>query len=205
MNLTFSFLKLVPAFMAGAAFLTSCDKQEPVAVAPSPVTAPVPSMTASPDAPPADPAQMAPSLTGQAAIDAFKEEVKAIKAFVDANQGDTDPAIALANLRELIKRAAAVNTAGLPEDLASAYTSMNSVMQAAQATMDDLPVPLEQLEQYTVAQKDKGGAAAEEVMAKRVAFEAAMASHQKDGEAASAKLKEVGAKYGVEALDITGN
>ena len=202
MNPNFSSLKLVLTFMAGAVILTGCDKKEPVATAPAFGTAPVPVMAAPGDAAPAD---TAPALTGGAAINAFKEEIKAIKAFMDANQDNADPAAALSNLRELIKRAAAVDTAGLPEDLAAAYTAMNTVMQSAQATMDDLPVPLEQLEQYTNDQKAKGGAAAEEVMAKRAAFEAAMAIHQKDGEAASAKLKEVGAKYGIEALDFDGN
>jgi hypothetical protein len=37
------------------------------------------------------------------------------------------------------------------------------------------------------------------------AFQTAMAGHQKDGEVASAKLKEIGAKYGIEALDLGGN
>jgi hypothetical protein len=207
MNQKFSSLRPVLAFLAGAALLTGCDKGEPTAApatAPSVAPPPVAVDTVSP-APAAEPLPPAPALTGEAALAAFKEEVKGIKAFMEANQGNTDPAVALANLRELIKRAAAVSTAGLPEDLGSAYQTMIGVMQGVQATLDDLPVPAEQLQQYTADEKAKGGAAAEEIMAKRAAFEAAMAAHQKDGEAATAKLKEVSAKYGIESLDLGGN
>lgn len=207
MNPKFSSLRPVLTFLAGAVILTGCDKSEPTA-APAPSVAPPPAVAVdivTTPGPAAQPLPPAPALTGEAALAAFKEEVKGIKAFMEANQGNADPAAALANLRELIKRAAAVSSAGLPEDLGSAYQTMIGVMQGVQATLDDLPVPAEQLQQYTADEKAKGGAAAEEITAKRAAFEAAMAAHQKDGEAATAKLKEVSAKYGIESLDLGGN
>ena len=123
---------------------------------------------------------------------------------MEANEGATDPAVGLDNLRELIRRAAAVSTAGLPEDLASAYQNMTTVMAAVQATIDDLPVPMEQIQKYMEEEKTKGGAAEQEAEAKLAAFKTAMAGHEKDGEAASAKVKEAGAKYGIEFVDLTG-
>jgi len=201
----FSSFKLVAASLTGAAFLVGCDKKESAAVAPAPETAPVPAMTAPAEAVPDAPAETAPALTGEAAIEAFKTEVKGIKAYMEANQGTSDATASLNNLRELIRRAAAVDTAGLPEDLASAYTTMTAVMQSVQSTLDDLPVPVDQLQKFTDEETAKGGPAAEEIKAKRAAFAAAMAIHQTAGEAATANLKDVGAKYGIEALDLGGN
>ena len=202
MNHTSSTLRLILTSMAGAALMTGCDKKEPAAGGPSAVP-----VAALPDAPPQAVAtgEPAPALTGEAAMEAFKAEVKGIKAFMEANQANTDPAAGLDSLRELIKRAAAVPTDGLPEELAAAYQNMTAVMQRVQGTLDDLPVPVDQFQKYTDGEKAKGGVAAEEIMAKRSAFEAAMTVHQKDGEAASAKLREIGAKYGIEALELGAN
>ena len=172
-------------------------------MAPAPETAPVPAVL---------PVEIAPAsavpvvpLTGEPALEAFKAEIGAIKAFMEANEGATDPAVGLENLRELIKRAAAVSTAGLPEDLAAAYQNMNTVMGAVQRTLDDLPVPMEQIQKYMDEEKSKGGAAEQEAEAKLTAFKTAMAGHEEDGKAASAKLKEVGTKYGIAFVDLTGN
>ncbi len=202
MNAPFISLKLVMASLAGAVLVVGCDKPDP-APAPAP-PAPVAAVPALPDAAPAIPANPPPALTGEAAMEAFKTEVKSIKAFIESNQNSADETTALKNLRELIKRAAAVPTEGLPEDLATAYQAMNGVMQRVQATMDDLPVPMEQFQAYMIEEKAKGGAAAAEVTAKRAAFDAAMKAHEEDGKAASAKLREVGAKYGIEALELGG-
>ena len=202
MHPKFLSLKLVLTSMAGAAFLTGCDKQEPVTPAPALGTAPAPAMVPAESG--AAPAATATVLTGDAAIAAFKTEIDGIKAFMEANEGATDPAVGLDNLRELIRRAAAVSTAGLPEDLASAYQNMTTVMAAVQATIDDLPVPMEQIQKYMEEEKTKGGAAEQEAEAKLAAFKTAMAGHEKDGEAASAKVKEAGAKYGIEFVDLTG-
>ena len=205
MNEKLFYLKLVAAYLTGSACLVGCDKKEPAPEAPVSQTAPVPSAAAPSDPAPAAPPVAAAPLTGEAALEAFKTEVKGIKAFMEANHGATDATVSLNNLRELIKRSAAVSTAGLPEDLAAAYATMTTVMQSLQNTLDDLPVPVDQLQKFTDEETSKGGAAAEEIKAKRAAFAAAMAVHQKDGEAATAKLKEVSAKYGIEALDLGGN
>lgn len=196
-------LKLAMAFMSGAAFLTGCDKKEPATLAPAAQTAPVPAIA--PAEAGSAPPVTATALTGEAALEAFKTEINSIKAFMEAHEGATDPAVGLDNLRELIRRAAAVSTAGLPEDLATAYQNMNTVMGAVQRTLDDLPVPMEQIQKYMDEEKLKGGAAEQEAEAKLAAFKTAMAGHEEDGKAASAKIKEVGAKYGITFVDLTGN
>ena len=121
---------------------------------------------------------------------------------MEANQNAKDPVSGLNNLRELVKRAASVKTEGLPEELASAYNGMTSVMQRVQLSLDDLPVPVDKLEAYMKQEAAKGKAAADEVAAKLTAFQTSMAGLQKDGETAAAKLKEIGAKYGIESFDL---
>lgn len=195
----FSPLRLAVVSLAGAAGLVSCDKQE------SATTPPAMAIPAGPVAaavtPSADPANVVP-VAGDAALAAFKAEIASIKAFMEANQGNQDPAAGLADVRELVKRASAVKTEGLPEDLASAYQAMTGVMQRLQSTLDDLPVPVNQLQDYLSKEQAKGPAATQEVTAKVAAFKAAMDALQKDGEAANATMKEVGAKYGIESLDL---
>ena len=121
---------------------------------------------------------------------------------MEANQRSADAATGLANLRELVKRASAVSTEGLPEDLASAYTGMTGVMQRVQTTLDSLPVPVEQLQNYLGQETAKGAAEAQEVAAKITAFKNAMDALQTEGETAAATLKQAGAKYGVESIDL---
>lgn len=137
-------------------------------------------------------------------MEAFKAEIKGIKAFMEANQRSADAATGLANLRELVKRASAVSTEGLPEDLASAYAGMTGVMQRVQSTLDSLPVPVEQLQDYLTKETAKGAAAAQEVAAQVTAFKTSMDGLQKEGEAAAATLKQAGSKYGIESIDLGG-
>ena len=207
MKLIFSPLRLALTSVAGAALLTSCEKKE--AVVDAPVAAPAaPAAVApvvSPAPAPAAAAAETPVDGQEAALAGFKSEIKEIKAFMEANQESKDPAVGLDNLRELVRRAVAVKTEGLPADLTEAYQSMTGVMTRLQTTLDDLPVPVDQMETYMAAEKAKGGTAEQEIAAKLAAFQTAMAGHQKDGEVASAKLKEIGAKYGIEALDLGGN
>ena len=202
MKLIFSSLRLALTSVAGAALLTSCEKKEAVGEAPAAVPA-----TSAAVAPvvliPAAAAET-PVDGQEAALAGFKSEIKEIKAFMEANQESKDPAAGLDNLRELVRRAVAVKTEGLPADLTEAYQAMTGVMTRLQTTLDDLPVPVDQMETYMAAEKAKGGTAEQEIVAKLAAFQTAMASHQKDGEAASAKLKEIGAKYGIESLDLGG-
>lgn len=205
-TLASSFLPL--AALLAVASLTGCDKKAspaPTAPTANSETAPVPALAM----PPGTDAETAVAsevpLTDEAALAAFKAEIKGIKVFMEANQGNTDAGAALGNLREFIKRSAAVSVAGLPEDLSTAYTGMVTVMQSVQATLDDLPVPVDQLQKYTDDEKAKGTAEGEAVMAKRAAFEASMIRLQEDGKIASDKLKEVGAKYGIEALELSGS
>lgn len=204
MKLIFSPLRLALTSLAGAALLTSCEKKEavvetpPAAPAVPAAEAPVVSIT------PAAATPETPVGGQEAALAGFKSEIKDIKAFMEANQESKDPAAGLENLRELVRRAVAVKTEGLPPDLTEAYQAMTGVMTRLQTTLDDLPVPVDQMETYMAAEKAKGGTAEQEIVAKLAAFQTAMASHQKDGEAASAKLKEIGAKYGIESLDLGG-
>ncbi len=202
MKLIFSPLRLVLTSVAGAALLTSCEKKEAVVEAP-PAAPAVPAAVAPVVSLPAV-APETPVDGQEAALTGFKSEIKEIKAFMEANQESKDPAAGLDNLRELVRRAVAVKTEGLPADLTAAYQAMTGVMTRLQTTLDDLPVPVDQMETYMAAEKAKGGTAEQEIVAKLAAFQTAMASHQKDGEAASAELKEIGAKYGIESLDLGG-
>lgn len=212
MNKPFSPLRLAMVSLTGASLFTSCDKPEaaPAPAAPAVVTAPAPAPAADPvgaipEVPaPAAAETPAPAPVAGDAVEAFKAEIKAIKTFMEANEETKDASVGLANLKELVKRANAVKTDGLPADLAEAYQEMTGVMNRLQGTLDDLPVPVDQLQTYMTTEAAKGGAAAEEVAAKLAAFQTAMKTHQDDGEAASAKLKEVGAKYGIESLDLSG-
>jgi hypothetical protein len=193
MKLIFSPLRLALTSVAGAVLLTSCEKKEAVVV---PVAAPASPAAVAPvvSIPPAAVAAETPVDGPEAALAGFKSEIKEIKAFMEANQESKDPAANLDNLRELVRRAVAVKMEGLPADLTEAYQSMTGVMTRLQTTLDDLPVPVDQMETYLAAEKAKGGTAEQEIVAKLAAFQAAMAGHQKDGEVASAKLKETGAK-----------
>ena len=209
MKINFSPCRLVSVAMAGVALLSSCDKQEvPAPVSPAPVPAPTSAGTAVPLTPEtapgsAPPAALAPSAQ-EAAIAAFKAEVESIKAFMEANQASPSEEVALANVKELIKRAGTVKTDGLPEDLATAYQEMNRVMQRVQTSMNDLPVPIQNLPNYLKDEKAKGAAAEAEAQARVEAFKTTSTQLQKEGEAASAKLKEAGAKYGISSLDLGG-
>lgn len=187
---------------------TACDKPEnpsapPAAPSqetlPAPVVDPAAAETPSPVPGPGD----ASPATESAALEHFKTEIAGIKAFMEANQGTNDAAAGLANLKELVSRASAVKTEGLPEDLATAYQDMTGVMQRVQTTLSGLPVPVEQLADYIQTEGGKGGAAADEVKLRMDAFKAAMETLGKEGEAASAKLKEAGTKYGIESLDLS--
>ena len=202
MKLIFSPLRLALTSVAGAALLNSCEKKEAVVEAPAAVPAAPAAVAPVVLIPPA--AAETPVDGQEAALAGFKSEIKEIKAFMEANQESKDPAAGLDNLRELVRRAVAVKTEGLPADLTEAYQAMTGVMTRLQTTLDDLPVPVDQMETYMAAEKAKGGTAEQEIVAKLAAFQTAMASHQKDGEAASAKLKEIGAKYGIESLDLGG-
>jgi len=123
---------------------------------------------------------------------------------MEANQASPSEEVALANVKELIKRAGTVKTDGLPEDLATAYQEMNRVMQRVQTSMNDLPVPIQNLPDYLTREKAKGAAAEAEAQARVEAFKTTSTQLQKEGEAASAKLKEAGAKYGISSLDLGG-
>ncbi len=211
MNPLFSSSRLALVSLTAAALTLSCEKQESAAPAPAPVPAAATPPAAAPAATvvtdtagsfPVTPT--VPVAETSPALETFKAEVKAIKTFMEANQDTKDAAVGLANLRELVTRASAVKTEGLPGDLAEAYQAMTGVMSRIQATLDDLPVPVDQLQAYMTAETAKGAAAAQEVAAKLNAFQTAMESHQKDGEAASTKLKAVGAKYGIESLELSG-
>ena len=204
MKLIFSPLRLALTSVAGAALLNSCEKKEAVVEAPAAVPATPAAVAPVVLIPPAAAAAETPVDGQEAALAGFKSEIKEIKAFMEANQESKDPAAGLDNLRELVRRAVAVKTEGLPADLTEAYQAMTGVMTRLQTTLDDLPVPVDQMETYMAAEKAKGGTAEQEIVAKLAAFQTAMASHQKDGEAASAKLKEIGAKYGIESLDLGG-
>lgn len=190
--------------------LIGCEKQEtatiPPPAPPTPVQGPEspPTVVVNPSAP-ADGAAPAPApATDPAALENFKVEIGKIKTFMEAHQGTKDASAGLANLKELVSRASAIKTDGLPEDLATAYQGMTSVMQRVQATLSDLPVPVEQLGEYLDAEGKKGGAAADEVKARMETFKAAMEKLGKEGETAAAKLKEAGNKYGIESLDLSG-
>lgn len=135
-------------------------------------------------------------------LDRFKEDINAIKAFMVANEGSADAKVGFENLKELISRASAVKTEGIPEDLAASFQRMISVMKRIETTLADLPVPLDQFSNYFEGEKLKGGAAADEVQAKLQAFQTSMEALAKEGEAASAELKEVGARYGIQSLDL---
>ncbi|MDB6070386.1 MAG: hypothetical protein JWL81_1557 [Verrucomicrobiales bacterium] len=197
-----------------AVALSACGKKEeppvpPVpapstAAAPGPLDAPLSPVTVPPTPIPAPaPAAAEANADAQpAAIARFKAEVEVIKDFVEANQAATDPAAGLASLRELIKRAAAVRTEGLPEDLATAYQTMTAAMQRVQSALDDMPVPIDQLQSHLENQKQKSDAAGRELQAKIEAFKTTMEGLGKESEAASAKLKEVGAKYGIQSLEL---
>ncbi len=194
--------QLAVTAIAGVSLCLSCDKKEPAAGPPSGSPAPVASagtMSVPPDTTsPGD----TPVSSPDAALESFKAEIKSIKAFMEANQNASDPTSGLTNLRELVKRAAAVSTEGLPADLSAAYQDMTSVMQRVQLTLDDLPVPVDKLDAYMKQEALKGQAAASEVAAKLTSFQTSMSGLQKDGETAAAKLKLVGAKYGVESFEI---
>lgn len=192
--------------------LVSCDKKETPAVAPAPAPAapavsPVPAAPAPAPAPAAaEPAAPSPTAAApgapQDALASFKADIVAIKTFMEQNQGSSNPAEGLENLRELIKRAAAVNTANIPEDLAGAFNDMSSVMQRVQAALDDLPVPANELPGYISSAEIKGGEAKAEMEAKVAAFQTSMQALQQEGEAASAKFNEAGAKYGIPSLEL---
>jgi hypothetical protein len=198
-------------------FQTACEKQETAATAPptaptvagqetspAPALKPAPGETqppapaASSDSPESSPAAEA------AALETFKVEIGKIKTFMETHQGTNDASAGLANLRELVRQASAVQTDNLPEDLATAYQGMTSVMQRVQSTLSDLPVPVEQLEEYIETETKKGETAADEVKARMETFKAAMENLSKEGETAAAKLKEAGNKYGIESLDLSG-
>ena len=121
---------------------------------------------------------------------------------MEANQATNNPVVALANARELFKRAAAVKTEGLPADLAAAFQEMNRVMQQADASMKDLPVAIEDSPSYLTKEKAKGAEAEAEVQARIAAFQTTLDTLQTEGAAAAAKLKEAGAKYGIESFEL---
>jgi len=205
---------------AGCLVLVACDKKEAGAPAVAPPTSsavppaptptpPVPAPTPAPNEVPAaatpGSAEATPAPSAEAAaIAAFKAEVEKIKSFMEANQASPNESVALANARQLFKMAAAVKTDGLPADLAAAYQEMNRVMQGVSSCMNDLPVPIEQLPDLLAKEKAKGAAADAELQAKLEAFKTTYETLQKDGEAAAATLKEVGARYGIESFTIGG-
>ncbi len=211
MNLLASSPRRAAFTVAGLSLLlgVSCEKKEEMAAAAAPVVpaavvpeAGVVPAAAAEGAKAAESAGVVPE--GGAQMEAFKAEIKGIKAFMEANQRSADAATGLANLRELVKRASAVSTEGLPEDLASAYAGMTGVMQRVQSTLDSLPVPVEQLQDYLTKETAKGAAAAQEVAAQVTAFKTSMDGLQKEGEAAAATLKQAGSKYGIESIDLGG-
>jgi hypothetical protein len=207
-----SVLSRPAAALAGGALLlcASCsEKQETSQAVPVVVVTPapaVPAATSAPSAPASAPAAGSPDVSpvANAALDAFKKEIESIKTFMEKNQGSTDPSVGLANLRELVRRSSSVPTEGLPGDLASAFKAMSSVMQRVQTTLDSLPVPVEKLQQHLKEQQEKGVGPASEAADKVAAFQKAMEALSAEGTAASAKLKEVGAKYGIASLDLGG-
>ncbi len=201
-------------------FQTACEKQETATTAPPAAptvaaqeTTPAPELNpalageAQPPvpAPASAPAPPEPSPAAEAAsLETFKVEIAKIKTFMETHQGTNDASAGLANLKELVSRASAVPTDNLPEDLATAYQGMTSVMQRVQSTLSDLPVPVEQLADYIEAETKKGEPAAEGVKSRMETFKAAMEALSKEGEVAAAKLKEAGNKYGIESLDLSG-
>ncbi len=205
------FLFFPAALITGAVLLASCEKQETAAApSPSPVTVPVTAAQV-PDPTPSEeepalaavpPEDAAPAVPQEQAIAAFKAEIAAIKKFMQDNEGSEDSAKAMENLKELVTQATSVKTEGLPEDLASAYQRMTKVMSDVQDTLATLPVPVDQFAEYMKQEASRSPEAAQELTAKIQEFKISMEKLQEEGTIAAAKLKDVGAKYGIEGLEL---
>ena len=121
-----------------------------------------------------------------AAIEAFKSDVKGIKEWTEKNQPDaSNPASGVAMMTEMVTKMKAVRTQGLPADLNAAFQKMLAVMDKMQAAMKDLPTD------PTTATPD---AAAK--------FQSKMEAISKEGDAAGEELKAAGKKYGLEDLEL---
>lgn len=197
--------------------LVGCDKPETPAPAPAtPVSAPVdsapsrPGQASIPDAPngttgsPATQPTASVTPTEQQALERFKADIQSIRKFMEENEANEDPSAGLENLRQLVRRATAVETDGLPADLAEAYAAMTASLKRIGETLDRLPVPVHELENYLMTEAAKGQEAGADATALLSEFTQAMEARQLENRTASAHLKKVSAKYGIEAVAFDG-
>lgn len=207
----FSFSRAVatPAVLGAAAvaafLITGCDKQQTQAQAPSAST--TTSSAPTPPPPVGETGSVEPEPTVPvegSSLEVYKRSIHDIKVFMEERQGETDSVKALEHLRSLVTRISAVKTEGLPTDLATSFAAVRDAMQQIQTTFDALPVPVDQFEKWMAAQATKGDAAVAEAQKKMDTFVQTMTAIQKEIEPAAKKMNEVGARYGIDPLDLNG-
>jgi hypothetical protein len=174
-----------------AVIFTACEKKPAVtAASPAPSTttpaaadAPAPAVAV--PAPAAD-----PKVAFTTALNAMADEVYAL----EKKYKDTNPMELMKQLPGLLKKLETVPTAGLPEDLAAAYTR---VQKNASATGDmiaaipaDLPDDPDKIQAYLQANPG--------VMKVMMEMDAKMAPLKEEGEVAKKELEAAAAKHGLD-------
>ena len=129
----------------------------------------------------------------KAGVEAFKAEIKAIKTWVETQEKGLkeNPMGGIALMKELVTKVQAVKTDKLPSDLKEAFTGFSTVLGEMGATIfKDAPEKAEEMLPFMMK------------LAQDPDFQTKMEKLGKAGDAASAKLKEVAKKYGIDDLDL---
>lgn len=178
--------------------LVSCEKPSagPAAAAPAapPGAPPAPAAAAPALVPPAAPPAPAPAADPKAvftaALNAVADEVNAL----EKKHKDTNPMELMKQLPGLLKKLESVSTAGLPEDLAAAFTR---VQKNASATADliasvpaELPADPDKIPDWLQAHP--------EVMKIMLEMDAKMTPIKAEGEVAKKALEAAAAKHGLD-------
>jgi len=175
---------------------TSCE-QKPAASAAVPVAVEARAPVA--EAPPAPPAPQAPQAPAVDPKEAFSQTLGALADEVNALEAElkqSNPMEMMKKLPALMKKLEGVSTAGLPEDLAAAFTL---VQKNSSATADvialfpaDLPSDPAKMEEYMKANPD--------ALKTMMEIQTRMGPLKEQSDAASKELEAAAAKHG---LDLT--
>lgn len=203
--------RFLPLLAALPLALASCDQPEKpgsAATPPPPVRATsAPPVATEPSA--FDPSPIsgedAPAETAATtpALENFKAEMTALKNFMDDQGPQQETAVAgMTMLKEIIARARAVKTEGLPDDLREAWEAMTIVMAKMEAELATLPAPPDKLDEYFANQLANDPASLAELEPKIQAFAQRMEQIGQEGRIAASNLRNVAQKYGIESIDL---
>jgi hypothetical protein len=158
---------------AAALLFAACEKQGSASSAP-----------AAPAAPAVD--------ESKAAVEAFKTEMEGVKTWMEEKGKalDKNPMGMLTLTKQLADKMQAVKTDKLPADLKEAFADFTGIVGEMGAIFKDAPEKAEEMLPFMMK------------LGQDPNFRTKMEKIGKAGDAAAAKLKEIGAKYGVEGLDL---